>query len=324
MRFDKSTLDYDKLAKALKTEGYAVIENFYDKSYCDSVMDHIVSSIENLGSKISRNNMKTWIAKNLPPQTRTGMFQAILSGQKDVWTIRQDQELETIWHELYKRLKSDYTDSDTLTVSIDGLNIKPNKPPFYSQKKPDWAHLDQTIRGDPYKCIQGQVVLTNTTAAFRCSPKSHLVFEDILDEFNIGDSDKSNWLKISGSAKEKKCRELVSEWQTPILAPAGSVILWLSTTIHSAKYADKKEDPDSNDVWKGWRGVLYICYRPTKEFTKVQLKRRSQNIEDNRTMNHWSTRTFPKNPVGRHAPSSSFHSEIAKLIENPELFYDLT
>lgn len=326
--FDKQGLDYDELSKKLKEYGVVVIDNFYNKQRCDQAMDQIITSIEKIGSGVDRIDIKgTWKAENLPPQTRAGMFQGILCNHPVIWKMRNDKELHHVWHEVYQRLNPAHKKSSALLPSVDGINIKPNGKAPYHRQNNDWAHMDQTIRDATYKCVQGQVVLTNTTASFVCSPKSHLVYEDILDLLGKKEDDKTNWAKISRSGKEAEAKALVEqvggEWQIPVQTGAGSVILWLSSCVHSAKHADKKEPEDPNDIWKGWRGVFYICYRPQKEFTKAQLDRRQKNIEENRVMNHWQTGTFPKNVNGRYGGDSKYHVEIRKLINDPDLFYKI-
>ncbi len=44
---------------------------------------------------------------------------------------------------------------------------------------------------------QGQMVLTDTSAGFRCSPKSHLVFEDALRMLGIRPRGRpDDWAKL--------------------------------------------------------------------------------------------------------------------------------
>ena len=90
-----------------------------------------------------------------------------------------------------------------MITSIDGINIKPNLVGPYDNSNPsistssdftlnastDWAHIDQTS-GDPLKCVQGQIVLANTTACFRCSPKSCFLFNEIMKITNTKGSEK--------------------------------------------------------------------------------------------------------------------------------------
>jgi len=215
---------------------------------------------------------RTWINKNLPPQVRYGLFKTMLSHLKPVWQIRKDPRLYEIFRAAYLGLDQyrdpwlkDYTfhttsssgdDKDLLDVlsdvdvlpdfvsSCDGINIQPNIASDNAGrngegKDSDWAHVDQTVRRDPYRCVQGQVVLTQTDACFRCSPGSHKIFDEIMDLCYIGKGDKSNWCKFKKDQipKVKALMPQEDNYQIPIRVNRGSVILWLSTTVHSSMSA---------------------------------------------------------------------------------------
>ncbi len=54
------------------------------------------------------------------------------------------------------------------STSMDGINVRPHMAPYQNGK--DWAHIDQTIPNNPFLCVQGQVILSDTSACFRASP----------------------------------------------------------------------------------------------------------------------------------------------------------
>ena len=105
----------------------------------------------------------------------------------------------------------------------------------------------------------------------------------------------------------------------PIQAEKGSVILWFSTTIHSAKSVTRKETPTLEDPFKGWRGVVYVCYRPRSEFNKQQLLALQNCIEENIGTSHWAKPIMPGGPSYGHPLP-----EMEKIIRNPKLVYDVT
>ena len=325
--FNYDTIDYDELTQYFKENGYVVIENLYTKEKCNQLISRTVNAFETINPDLSHESISSWKKDNLPPQTRTGMYQSLVCHISPVTEVRNDEKYKKIFREIYSRIKTNYTVEDDLVSSLDGINIKPNKTgPYDSQNAKDWAHIDQTKRDDIYKCIQGQVVLSDTTASFRCSPKSHLVFSKLLDICNVSEKDSSNWCKIPND-KYDKCKELVEsvggKWQIPIYAKAGSCILWLSTTVHSAKHSNSREKEILEDPWFGWRAVYYITYRPKNEFTVRQLDKIKLNIENNRVMNHWSTKTFPiVSGIGFY-PLENYNKNIAKYINNPKLIYEL-
>jgi len=105
------------------------------------------------------------------------------------------------------------------------------------------------------------------------------------------------------------------------LAPRGSVIVWTSTTVHSAKLQDQIEKPLETDRYYGWRGVVYVCYRPKEEFTKGQIKKRVMAYEQNRTTNHWGTHIFNKKPGNRFLYNRPRHPMIERMLDDPKYVY---
>lgn len=317
----------EKCLSVYKENGVLIVSDVFEDEECNNYMDNIISYFENLGTGINRNNTKeTWKTYNLPPQTRDGLFQALVSNIPVVWDIRNHEKVRKIFSTLYSGLRG--KKYEKYVVSNDGINITPNDVgPYDSKKKKDWPHLDQSTRDDPMKCIQGQAVLTNTTACFRATIGSCNIFEKILDLANVDEKDKSNWVKFKDD-QVNNIKDFVKEngyeWQTPILSPKGSFILWSSSTIHSARYALHKEIPDKKDFWKGWRGVVYVSYRPIEDFTKAQLVRRSKIVMANRVTNHWSTRMFPKTPGGRYLYAKKRHENIETFLKDPTKVYEQT
>ena len=332
--FNYDSIDYDKLTEQFKENGYIVIENLYSKDYCNDLIKQTIFAFETINPDLDHNNKFTWKKSNLPPQTRSGMFQSLVCHLNPVKTVRNDERYKKIFREIYSRIKTTYSKHEDLISSIDGINIKHNKLGPYNKShvtendidNNDWAHMDQTKRDNIFKCIQGQVVLSDTTAAFRCSPKSHKVFSEILDVVGIEKKNSSNWCKIQKD-NYQNCKELVEsvggQWQIPIHAPAGSCILWFSSVIHSAKHSDGEMPERDSDPWYGWRAVYYITYRPKNEFTKKQLEKIELNATNNRVMNHWTTKTFPiVSSVGFY-PIENYNNNIQKYIREPTKIFDL-
>lgn len=208
-----------KLIKLFREEGLVVVNDVFTDDECNNWMDEILDYFQKLGTgidvKTDKKIKETWTQYNLPPQTRSGMFQSLVSNIPACWSVRSHDNVSRINKVLYEDLRNETIDK--FMVSNDGINIKPNCiGPYNSAKQRDWPHLDQTS-GDIFKCIQGQAVLTNTTASFRASPNSHLVFKEILKKNNIGDTDKTNWLKLKNTSDVIQLVESVGgEWQIPL------------------------------------------------------------------------------------------------------------
>eukprot|EP00009_Paramoeba_aestuarina_P017443 CAMPEP_0201527818 /NCGR_PEP_ID=MMETSP0161_2-20130828/36451_1 /ASSEMBLY_ACC=CAM_ASM_000251 /TAXON_ID=180227 /ORGANISM="Neoparamoeba aestuarina, Strain SoJaBio B1-5/56/2" /LENGTH=199 /DNA_ID=CAMNT_0047928807 /DNA_START=225 /DNA_END=824 /DNA_ORIENTATION=- len=120
---------------------------------------------------------------------------------------------------------------------------------------------------------------------------------------NIPHNETSNWLKFDKKNYEtyKECIEEVGgQWQVPIRANKGSVILWTSSTVHSAMIQQKETQygPLKNDPWADWRFVVYTCYRPKTDVPEKKRKKHEERLEkckvEYRVTNHWGEKMFPK------------------------------
>ena len=284
--------DIDKVRKILEKYGVAVIP-YFKGSNADKYKNEIIDWLCSISDGLTQDH-KTWTKYNLPYGPRIGMMQSLIGHCPTVWKIRE--KLYPLFRDLHQ--------TDQLYTSMDGATVH---PPTFDKRPIDWPHIDQT--DTPQWCIQGQAVLTDTTASFRCTPFSHLdLWHDFILNAHSMKGDKSNWLKFSDDYIEI-LKEKFDHWQMPIHVPKGSVILWNSKTIHSAKHND------INDYT--WRCVVYVCMRPQYQFSKVNRNTLAKCINEARTTNHWGTRTFPKRPAHRFEPERS--ESIEKYTKNPEL-----
>jgi hypothetical protein len=317
-----------KLIDLIKEFGIVVIKNVIPKEECDiytkSNFDNIIKISNNL---INPNDLSTWKINNLPQQVKPGMFHEVLCNLPATNLIRFNPNIIKIFKTYYNYFKNkQYNDID-LVVSNDGINFKPGSIPPYD-KGYNWAHLDQTQDLNlSYKCIQGQMILTNTTAGFVASPKSHLLFEKFVTD-TIGNKNKkyiSNFLKFDVKQYDKMKSELEKiggTWQIPILASKGDFIIWTSSTVHCAKLQDNIELPTVDDKWNGFRHVIYICYRPRDEFSEIELKNKYNGFITNKVSNHWGTFTFASG-FNRWTKKENYCDNITKYIKNPELVYEI-
>lgn len=329
---------YASMYHSLKENGVIVVKNIFSIEHSNDLARRTIASLEAINPELDHKKPETWIRENLPPQGREGMLQSLIGHIPPVTETRRDPLLKELFAEMYKRLdppNNSELQYEDMVASLDGINVlHPETGPYFDDEPHDWAHLDQT-QGSPYRCIQGQVVLSKSTAAFRCSPKSHQIFEDVISYLGKED-ESSQWCYIPEHAYEmiQICiEEIGGEWQIPIYAPPGSAILWLSSTIHSNMYGEPPlpllphEDRDvihREDPWRDWRLVYYICYRPKHEFSETKLKIMEKRRQQNLTMNHWSATTFsPKGNI-RIYPESFYHENIQEVMENPEKVFEKT
>lgn len=309
----------ESLVRAMREDGVVVVTGVIPPEECDRLMDELVGAFEALFPGVARGDPGSWAAVGLPPQTRTGLFQATVGNLRPVWRLRCDPRVACLFAALYSRLGGQASPAD-LVVSGDGLNLRPNGAgPFAAR---DWPHLDQTW-GGAFRCFQGQAVLTTTTACLVASLGSHRVHEEILRA--TGGTGPGDWRKFTPEQAEA-ARALVEAaggaWQVPVLSPRGSVIIWASSVVHSARYQLAAEPPDPAEPWRGWRGVVYLSYRPRTDYTKANLRTRVAALEGNRVTNHWGTRLFPVNPLGRYGPPSGrLARPEGHLVTSPRAVY---
>ena len=312
------------LLKLYKAYGVVVITNVFTPEYCLEAMDSIVSDICSLNSHMNMENLKeTWNRDYLPPQTRPGLFQSLCSNFSKVWEIRSNEKVKFLFSSLYSGLREKKIKH--FIVSSDGINIKPGFQDPVGKVK-DWAHLDQG-KGNVFSCIQGQAVLTTTTASFVATPKSHLYFDKILELAGVTEGKLNDFVKFK-PAQVKLIKEFLEKekeipYQIPIEAPKGSFIVWSSALIHSARLQTCLEHPTLEDKWNGWRGIVYVCYRPRREFTDKEIALSKKRVPDNRVTPHWSIGMFPVRPGGRWSDTQKPYSEeMEVLLKNPKLVYE--
>ena len=123
--------------------------------------------------------------------------------------------------------------------------------------------------------------------------------------------------------KESIMKQNNAPFQLPIRAEKGSIILWFSTTIHSAMSATCKETSTRDDPFKGWRGVVYVCYRPKPEFSFHQLEVLKDCLENNLGTNHWATKVYSLTYKGKHARKQMVSPNIKRLVDEPRLVYEI-
>jgi len=274
--------------KILDEWGVCVVEKYFTTEQSDNWRNSIINWIH----KISPATKSEWKTFNLPNGPREGMMQNIVSHCPTVWEIREH------FYPIFR----DLLQEEELLTSIDGATVHP--PILNKNNDNDWPHIDQTIEN--IRCIQAQVVLTDTTASFRCTPKSHLHHRTILEICEQID-DTTNWCKPN-SVQLKAIKPLFEYWQIPIHVPKGSMIFWRSNTIHSAQKNEKLDDD--------WRCVVYVCMRPKEEYSPKNLNTLIKSAKEGRTTNHWGTTMFPKKPGFWR--SAGRCEEIEELANNPQ------
>lgn len=306
--------------KCMEEYGTVVITDIYDSEQSIELSEQIINSI------LTICKLTKWTMDDLPPQTKPGLFHMLFANLHQVWEIRQNPLIVNIFKQLYTHFYG--APIDELIISGDGINIKPPTEPLHNNNNfktsSEWAHIDQTNLSLP-NCIQGQVVLEDTTAAFVASTKSHHITRHLIQKYEKHSTDMihgGQWWKFS-KKEITEIKELLSsidgEYQVPIIAPKGSLILWFSNTIHAARLQTEipKTIPLDNPYF-GWRVVVYVCYRPKHEWNPTDLKIRQQAFENNLTTTHWGYSHYMQEKQKYHK-----NGHIRLLIQDPKKVYDI-
>lgn len=314
---DAFTIDISQLhtdaVRVLRQYGVVVLSNAVDRDVCaEHARQLVLQALSMSDPSVSVRRPDSWVKEKIPPAVRPGLMQGRIGATKAAWDIRT----MPIWHTVFEAVYSGLRDKlvSDFTTSIDGINIlPPRRETNFDPEAPDWAHIDTTTRRDDddpsdpelaYTCVQGQLVLNDSTAGFRCSPGSHRLYREIMDiEGVVGNDDAARaggWCRLSprNYPEAKRIIEAAGgAFQIPVVAPQGSIILWLSSTLHSAKAQDahNKHTPTEGPI-PNWRVVSYVCYRPKDEVTSLQLALRRDALRTGRCTNHAGNKVFPRYP----------------------------
>eukprot|EP00049_Salpingoeca_infusionum_P000565 m.40874 g.40874 ORF g.40874 m.40874 type:complete len:373 (+) comp10479_c1_seq1:307-1425(+) len=321
--------------EALRDDGVVVIQDVFTDHECNATIRGIAESIRALNPAVAANGTNAgWTEEHLPAGPRLGMMQSLVSNLPCVWAIRTHPHFRRIFEAAYRGFRPADVDVRELFSSIDGLTMRPPVAPFDDGTAKDWAHVDQMRSADPFVCIQGQAVLTDCTQeyspAFRCSIGSHRVFSDLVAfEGRTVPAPKGDWHMFKASSYREMARHLPNgsdDFQVPIHTPKGSVILWTSATVHSAKLQARlpkeRQEVPADGPWTDWRCVVYVCMRPRADVENPHEHSRQLHtcFHQNRVTNHWGSKVFQKKR-GRSARVQC--PTIRRVQENPELVYQI-
>lgn len=316
-----------KIGPTLKEYGVLVVEDVFSEEQCNSWMKQFVTEFQTISPSLQVDSVEslrnTWKDEDMFPQTRKGLHQRGLSYL--TWPLRQDPKVSEIFSNLYSHVRE--KPIQDMVTSIGSINIRPPIKPFFNSNSKDWAHVDQTVHKNPYFCIQGEVVLTDTTAAFRCSPKSHTIYNSVVYKLvKNTNKHRSNFYRFNpNDIRDIKPKVLAAggEWQVPILTKPGSMIFWFSSVIHSAKLAEEipNFEIDKNDPWKHWRGIAYVCLRPKEDVGENHVKILQKAYKENRSTNHWGDTIFDLYPY--HRVPVTYTDQMTELINEPVRVFDI-
>lgn len=347
MYIDITSVDWVKrAADAMDTYGILVLTNVITQDFCTTkktefgeVLTTISINAQSLAAsegkitsdKYTPFSSETFSPYNIPFGGKDGLMQSLIA--PFLWDVRAHTRVREVNQKLYTELRhrrgsgrhENQQPIEHFYSSNDGAYFAPPKKPSRRQNKQqqqpdsaaDWAHLDYTGKRNSDVTgpvmMQGQVVLSDTPYyAFRASPRSHKVYDEIDRECDkrYGKPRISNWRKFPRefySFVQEKVESVGGKFQVPIFAPAGSLILWDTQVVHSScSYSldeiplseeDKMEMSSGRNPYKFWRFVVYVCYRPQIECGPGHETRLVKAFENNRVTTHSGTRLMGLTPA---------------------------
>lgn len=272
--------DYSKYLDDLDEKGYCVIPNLITKEECKKYIDRIWDWLEGLDTDIDRNEPATWGNGQWPP-SMFGIIHRLSIGQEQfIWDLRQDPRVIEVFKQIWE--------TDELLVSFDGMCIlKPGQnQDMKERKKAFWAHTDQGSHKVGRHCIQGLMTLEEAgphDGGLVVWPGTNKIHQEYFKEKKI--TTDGDWYKYPRSYIAILEREGYE--RTKVIAPAGSLILWDSRTIH------QNEQPHKEQKVPRFRYAIYLCMTPASMATEHDIARKRAAFYQKKMTNHWPHQANP-------------------------------
>ena len=203
------------------------------------------------------------------------------------WYLRQHPKVIAEFKEIWK--------TDELLTSFDGISVSlPCEATGRGwTRHKEWFHTDQCYKRNGFECAQGLINLFDVRegdGTLRVLRGSQALHAEAQECFKIKSS--SDWCLLTPEQKQFYVDRLDEDADMCVKAPAGSLVLWDSRTIHQGM------EPQRSRERPNIRCVPYVCMTPAALATKKQLMKRVEYFEKRRTCNHWphKIKVFPVTP----------------------------
>ena len=270
----------------LEQYGVCVIPGIIDMDELVDVRTRLWHDISHaMQGRLDINNRSTWNSlSELHPIHGMLIHHYGIGHMQSVWNIRQNKRIGDIFGSIYGVHRTE------LCTSMDGISV--SLPPEVTGEGwydgVDWLHLDHGPN-NKHKCIQGFVNLYDVAqgdATLRVLLGSHKHTPEFYN--SLKEKNDRDWLPLTCEQvkwyKNRGCEDVC------ITAPAGSLVLWDSHTVHQGMEPQiDRKDPNI-------RATIYICMRPKSEFTTGQRHIRMDAFKSLHLTNHWGTTVFDNNP----------------------------
>jgi ectoine hydroxylase-related dioxygenase (phytanoyl-CoA dioxygenase family) len=274
----------------LTDHGYVIIRDVLSKDEVTNTVDSLWKTLGSLDSGIDRNNSETWTNDRWPGWKDVGFLQTNSISQSDpAWSIRGNSSIKRIFSRIWA--------TNDLLVSLDTfIAWRPWSKNKLWKPKTENIHVDQNpFFKQGHCCTQGMMVLKDVNLE---NGGLMVVPDTNNDETQAYIRREYPYLKD----KDEDWGELdivdpLMEKRLLLEAPAGSLILWDSRTVHGGLVgtgypkilSDGSHDTCEQDPGELARLAFAVCMVPksfAKDLDTLGLKR---TIAYNRgkTLTHW-------------------------------------
>ena len=290
----KDAADLTAAFQHLEQHGYVVIPNILSLAECAATIDGMWQWLSHISDgAIQRAQPATWAEPTAAqPNGRwpfsfreKGIVQWYRAGhQQFVWDVRQHPAVAAVFARLWGCEPRD------LIVSYDAVNIQ--RPIEQMQStgvvahtdrfNEQWWHVDQSAAVRGRVCVQSFVNLHDADGDDGCLvvlPGSHRLHERLCALPGVS-HDPLQWIRLRDSHRrwfrEQGCAPL------RVAAPAGSLVLWDSRTVHTAGTAQPGRAHSG-----AFRYVVYVCYLPRALASEAELAHKRRLLMKARMTSHW-------------------------------------
>lgn len=273
---------------ALEEHGVAIIPDVLTPDQCNEMVCGMWDAFEHLTQSwptpMNRHRKESWLRyADLYPSHSMLLKHYQIGHAQFHWNLRCNERVIEPFARLWNCSAMD------LLVSYDGSSFyfPPELRNGLGYRKKFWMHVDQSYLHHGLQCYQGFVNALDvdegdaTLCVLTGSHRLHEQFATVTDRSTLTSKDyvpladeALDWYHKQGC--EFRC----------VKAPAGSLVLWDSRTVHCALEAVRDRPYDH------FRCVSYVCYMPRSLATNKQIVKHRNAFTSRRMTSHWPLKTI--------------------------------
>lgn len=287
---DPSLLEEGSLLKphhirSLKENGFCVVDNVADASFCEDTKGEWRATMESYGTGFKANDKSTWVTETLPWGIRGMQEWPPVAQEKYVWDTRL--KALPVFAKLWNTAEDAMISSMDRVCFVPSTRLKLNKKTQFG-----WMHLDQAsrLRRGNLECFQGFITLNDigeNEVALEVLAGAHRYHRKFFEECMPMNSERElkcknkEWLKFTPEdlawfEKQEGVK------RTRVHAKAGALVLWDSRIPHHAM-----PPKDNAKRSKVDRYVIYTCMVPLSWTDEKTRKYRTNAFLNGRGTPHW-------------------------------------